>query len=195
MIKLNTSEHKIWFTSDLHFGHNKEFLYKPRGFNSIEEHDETIINNFNSVVSNDDEVFILGDLMLVNNDNGIECLKKLNGKKYILGTDGLCYEYEEIQKLQGTQVVGTTIAGKTGVTTNTGLSTAVSDMTIGDLRTSFGTYVSPALDKAKKYIVKDKTNVVIVLSDGAFNDNNYSSKANSLNSFRVGKSCSKFTIF
>ena len=104
----------------------------------------------------------------------------LNGKKYILGTDGLCYEYEEIQKLQGTQVVGTTIAGKTGVTTNTGLSTAVSDMTIGDLRTSFGTYVSPALDKAKKYIVKDKTNVVIVLSDGAFNDNNYSSKANSL---------------
>ena len=104
----------------------------------------------------------------------------LDGKKYILGTDGLCYEYEEIQKLQGTQVVGTTIAGKTGVTTNTGLSTAVSDMTIGDLRTSFGTYVSPALDKAKNYIVKDKTNVVIVLSDGAFNDNNYSSKANSL---------------
>ena len=30
MIKLNTSEHKIWFTSDLHFGHNKEFLYKPQ---------------------------------------------------------------------------------------------------------------------------------------------------------------------
>ena len=84
MIKLNTSEHKIWFTSDLHFGHNKEFLYKPRGFNSIEEHDGTIINNFNSLVSDDDEVFILGDLMLVNNDNGIECLKKLNGKKYFI---------------------------------------------------------------------------------------------------------------
>lgn len=36
---------KIWFTSDLHFGHNKSFLYEPRGFNSIEEHDATIIKN------------------------------------------------------------------------------------------------------------------------------------------------------
>lgn len=35
----------IYLTSDLHFGHNKEFLYKPRGFNSIEAHDEQIIKN------------------------------------------------------------------------------------------------------------------------------------------------------
>ena len=40
-------ENNIWFTSDLHFCHDKEFLYKPRGFNSIEEHDTAIIQNWN----------------------------------------------------------------------------------------------------------------------------------------------------
>jgi len=105
---------------------------------------------------------------------------ELNNKNYILGTDGKCYEYIEEKVLQGTQVVGTTITGKTGVTTNSGLSTAVSNMTIGDLRSSFGTYVGPAFDKAKDYLDSTKTNVVIVLSDGAFDGNNYDDKAISL---------------
>ena len=43
-------ENKIWFTSDPHFGHQKEFLWGPRGFNSSLEHDEAIIQNWNSVV-------------------------------------------------------------------------------------------------------------------------------------------------
>ena len=47
----------IWFTSDLHLSHNKEFLYKPRGFSSVEEMNETIIENWNSLVSWDDEVW------------------------------------------------------------------------------------------------------------------------------------------
>ena len=105
---------------------------------------------------------------------------ELNNKNYILGTDGKCYEYIEEKVLQGTQVVGTTITGKTGVTTNSGLSTAVSNMTIGDLRSSFGTYVGPAFDKAKDYLDSTKTNVVIVLSDGAFSGSNYHDKAISL---------------
>ena len=35
----------IYFTSDTHFCHDKEFLYKPRGFSSIEEHDKTVVEN------------------------------------------------------------------------------------------------------------------------------------------------------
>ena len=54
----------IFLTSDLHFGHNKEFIYKVRGFNSIEEMNEAIIERWNSVVNNDDDVYVLGDLML-----------------------------------------------------------------------------------------------------------------------------------
>lgn len=70
---------RIFFTSDTHFGHNKEFLYQPRGFDSIEEHDSHVIKNWNSIVDDDDIVFHLGDMMLGNSDYGIECLKKLKG--------------------------------------------------------------------------------------------------------------------
>lgn len=54
----------IFFTSDWHIGHNKTFLYSPRGFQSIEEHDEAIITNCNKIVKPDDELWILGDLAL-----------------------------------------------------------------------------------------------------------------------------------
>ncbi len=57
----------IWFTSDWHIGHDKDFLYKPRGFSNIYEHDEAIIKNCNQVVQWDDELWILGDLALGTN--------------------------------------------------------------------------------------------------------------------------------
>ena len=74
----------IYFSSDLHFCHNKSFLYEPRGFNSIEEHDKTIIDNWNSIVTNDDEVYLLGDIMLNDNEKGLEYLQSLNGKIHII---------------------------------------------------------------------------------------------------------------
>ena len=77
-------EKKIWFTSDLHFGHQKEFLWGPRGFTSSQEHDEAIINNWNSVVDYDDEVYVLGDLMLGDNNHGLECIKRLAGNIHII---------------------------------------------------------------------------------------------------------------
>lgn len=75
---------KIWLTSDLHFGHDKEFIWGPRGFNSIEEHDETIIKNWNEVVSWEDEVWVLGDLMLGDNNAGIRKINQLAGNIRIL---------------------------------------------------------------------------------------------------------------
>jgi calcineurin-like phosphoesterase family protein len=78
------NETKIFFTSDTHFGHVKEFLWGPRGFNSIEEHDEVIIKNWNEVVGPNDEVWHLGDVMLNDNEHGLECLKRLNGKIHLI---------------------------------------------------------------------------------------------------------------
>ena len=54
----------IFVTSDLHFNHDREFVWKARGYNSVEEMNEDIIENFNSVVGKDDDVYILGDLCL-----------------------------------------------------------------------------------------------------------------------------------
>lgn len=74
----------IWFTSDLHFNHDKEFVWKVRGFENVEQMNEAIISRFNSRVQPEDTVYILGDLMLGDKELGEECLKRLNGKKIII---------------------------------------------------------------------------------------------------------------
>lgn len=90
----------IYLTSDLHFCHSKSFIYEPRGFTSIEEHNEAIIKNFNSIIKPEDELYILGDLMLCDNERGLECLRQLNGNKHFIygnhDTPARCRLYSEI---------------------------------------------------------------------------------------------------
>lgn len=74
----------IYFTSDLHFGHDKSFLYEPRGFESIWKHDEQIIKNWNEIINIDDDIYILGDLMLGDNSHGIQCIKQLKGNIHVI---------------------------------------------------------------------------------------------------------------
>ena len=75
---------QIYFTSDLHFCHNRGFIYEPRGFNNIEEMNNTIVENWNNIVTNEDKVFILGDLILNDNEKGLKLLNKLNGHKFVI---------------------------------------------------------------------------------------------------------------
>ena len=75
---------KIWFTSDLHFNHDRGFIFQPRGFDNVYEMNETIIKNWNEIVNCDDDVYCLGDLMLGNNDVGLSCIKQLKGKIHIV---------------------------------------------------------------------------------------------------------------
>ena len=90
----------IYLTSDLHLSHSKSFIYEPRGFTSIEEHDKTIIKNFNSIVKPEDELYILGDLMLCDNERGLEYLRQLNGNKHFVrgnhDNSTRCHLYSEI---------------------------------------------------------------------------------------------------
>lgn len=74
----------VWISSDLHFNHDRPFIWKERGFTSVDEMNEGIINNFNSVVKEKDVLFLLGDCMLGDNKKGIELLKRLNGRKYLV---------------------------------------------------------------------------------------------------------------
>ncbi len=78
---------KIFFFSDFHHSHAK--LLESRGFPTIEEHDETIINNWNSVVDNNSIVFFLGDLVLGAGEKSKEVysqlLEKLNYKELYCG--------------------------------------------------------------------------------------------------------------
>ena len=49
---------KIWVTSDWHFCHNRQFVYVPRGFSSIQEMNEAILTNHNNIVDANDDVYV-----------------------------------------------------------------------------------------------------------------------------------------
>ena len=75
---------KIWLTSDLHFNHDKDFIWKARGYESVQEMNEEQIAKFNSFVSHEDIVYILGDNMMgMDMNSGLAYLRRLNGIKYL----------------------------------------------------------------------------------------------------------------
>lgn len=51
----------IWFTSDQHFGHAGIIKYCRRPFADVDEMNEALVQRFNSVVSDRDDVYHLGD--------------------------------------------------------------------------------------------------------------------------------------
>ena len=92
----------IFFTSDWHIGHNKTFLYEPRGFQSIEEHDEAIIRNCNEIVKSSDELWILGDIALGIKEEWDKWIPQLKCKKihFIIGN------HDTLHKIQSYESYG-----------------------------------------------------------------------------------------
>ncbi len=90
---------KIYVTSDLHFGHKNIIRFENRPFESVEEMDDALINNWNKVVSNEDLVYILGDLSFYRPANTMDILRELNGKKIlIIGNHDLFLDFSEFDK-------------------------------------------------------------------------------------------------
>lgn len=103
-----------WFISDLHFCHDRNFIYIPRNFNSVYEMNEVLVKNINEKVSWADDLYILGDCFLNNNEEGMKLMKQLPGTKYIIwgnhdtdarkemlmnaGLDFICLGYANILK-------------------------------------------------------------------------------------------------
>ncbi len=97
---------KIYLTSDLHFCHNREFLYEPRGFSSVHEMNEQIIKNFNGVVDWTDDLYILGDCFLNNNEEGMSYMRRLPGKKHIIWGNHDTVARQELMELEGFDCLG-----------------------------------------------------------------------------------------
>ncbi len=97
-----------YFTSDPHFCHDRDFVYVPRGFKSVTEMNEAIIKNINDKVSRNDNLYILGDIMLgQNTDEGIMCLSRLQGNKFIiLGNHDTDAKVELIKKVPDVTILG-----------------------------------------------------------------------------------------
>lgn len=74
---------EILLTSDLHFGHDREFIWKARGYESVQAMNLAQVQKWNFAVDNEDDVYVLGDLMLGDPSN-IEFIKQLKGKIHIV---------------------------------------------------------------------------------------------------------------
>lgn len=76
---------RIWFTSDHHFGHKSVAGY--RDWNSIDDHDLRITNEYVGLVQPDDIVYFLGDLSAGGSEatrHALEILANLPGRKRLI---------------------------------------------------------------------------------------------------------------
>lgn len=98
----------IYFSSDLHFCHNKEFLYGKRGFKNIQEHNEVILNNFNNILTWEDELYLLGDNFLNDNEQGFKLLKEIPVKKiyFIIGNHDTLTRIDLISSYHRFEILG-----------------------------------------------------------------------------------------
>lgn len=72
---------KIFFTSDLHFGHEKVIRFDNRPFNTVEEMDEEMIKRWNAKVGKGDIVYVLGDFIWKAATNeAVSIIRRLNGQ-------------------------------------------------------------------------------------------------------------------
>lgn len=89
---MSTQQGDIFFSSDFHFSHSnivrgctqwKEFEpgsshQKTRDFDTLEEHDETLIRNINSVVKKNDTLYFLGDWSFGGKENIVRLRNSLS---------------------------------------------------------------------------------------------------------------------
>lgn len=73
-----------FFTADLHIGHQNVIKYCNRPFGSVEEMNETIIDNWNAVVGPDDTVMVLGDVCMGKIAETLPLCELLQGRKILV---------------------------------------------------------------------------------------------------------------
>lgn len=76
----------LYFTSDLHLGHVRALELMPhRPWTTVDEMNQGLIDNYNSVVTADDTVLILGDLIMgKKGENVPKYLPMLTGTKILI---------------------------------------------------------------------------------------------------------------
>lgn len=81
----------IWLISDTHFGHTAILNFidsrtglKVRPFATVDEMDECMLENWNSVVKKGDKVYHLGDVFMGDKTRFTKLWPKLNGSKNLI---------------------------------------------------------------------------------------------------------------
>lgn len=92
--------------SDTHFGHKNILSFTSRNYSSIEEHDQAIIDNWNSVVGPKDIVYHLGDVAW-SKKAADKNLPQLNGVKHLIGGNHDKHQWlaKYFEKIHGVLVI------------------------------------------------------------------------------------------
>ena len=89
----HNDSHKVFFTSDTHFNHDKAFIYESRGYKNRYEHNDALIAKINEVVRPEDTLIHLGDFCLnITPPEFNEILARINCQNiaYIWGNHNSC---------------------------------------------------------------------------------------------------------
>lgn len=91
---------KTFYIADTHFGHYNIINFDKRPFPDTEQMEETIVKNWNCVVTNEDNVYILGDFCWGKEEEWIRILQRLNGQKCLIkGNHDLKQMSQRLQNL------------------------------------------------------------------------------------------------
>ena len=81
-----------YFTADLHLGHRNIIDYSDRPFRDADHMDGVLIERWNSMVTPEDEVIVLGDFAMGRIDKTLPIAGVLNGRKVLLaGNHDRCW--------------------------------------------------------------------------------------------------------
>ena len=75
---------RTWFTADLHLGHANVIKHCDRPFSSVGEMDDALVRNWNSVVREEDTVWVVGDFSSRVARPAQNYLDRLHGIKHLI---------------------------------------------------------------------------------------------------------------
>ena len=101
---------KIYVTADLHLGHG--LVSRLRGFDSVEEHTQSVVDAWNSIVQKQDLVWVLGDAIWNKKTLDVVAGTMTGTKKLVLGNHDQMASHRYLkmfQKVYGCAAVGDVI--------------------------------------------------------------------------------------
>jgi calcineurin-like phosphoesterase family protein len=104
-LKINHSDNqRVYFTSDTHFNHDKDFVYSSRGYKDRYEHNDALIAKINELVRPQDVLFHLGDFCLnITMPEFEQLIARINCNNiyYIWGNHNSCIRRQYEETLRG----------------------------------------------------------------------------------------------
>lgn len=73
-----------FYIADMHFNHSNIIKLCQRPFYSVDDMNRVMLLNWNKKVTNNDDVYIVGDVAFKDSKSAIEIVKQLKGRKHLI---------------------------------------------------------------------------------------------------------------